>query len=395
MATRTLPQALQRFWGAQQSVDAMLSVRRGFHTLKGDARVTAQGASAELASELEGLAVLSEAGEDIIDYLLGEDYDASRPAPPLPPGAFSLLNETANAIAHRLEARGPLENEPAVLRRLEAMQRKAAALSGTPTGRGESGGQAAGGGGQASGTGACGARAEAGRPRAAADVPGGGGPADAGPAPGLGGADGRRGGRGGAGACAGEAAHAQGRGGADRGRRGGHPADRARRGGPARADRGLPAARRDGRGAAGGARRCARRGGRAAGAARPTAPAEPERSPADHHPADPDRAAAAGHLAERHRRGGAPGRHRRQPRGPTRSGRQPVVAEPAPAAGYPRVWYRVPGTLWVVWCLRRRRPPRVPLGYPQGRRFAKPGCWRSRRRCLDWRRWPHPPACAP
>ena len=132
MATRTLPQALQRFWGAQQSVDLMLTVRRGFHTLKGDARVTAQGASAELSEELEGLAILSEAGEDIIDYLLGEDYDAARPAPPLPPGAFSLLNETANAIAHRLEARGPLENEPAVLRRLEAMQRKAAALSGTP-----------------------------------------------------------------------------------------------------------------------------------------------------------------------------------------------------------------------------------------------------------------------
>ena len=132
MATRTLPQALQRFWGAQQSVDLMLSVRRGFHTLKGDARVTAQGASAELSEELEGLAILSEAGEDIIDYLLGEDYDVGRPAPPLPPGAFSLLNETANAIAHRLEARGPLENEPAVLRRLEAMQRKAAALSGTP-----------------------------------------------------------------------------------------------------------------------------------------------------------------------------------------------------------------------------------------------------------------------
>ena len=132
MATRTLPQALQRFWGAQQSMDLMLTVRRGFHTLKGDARVTAQGASAALSEELEGLAILSEAGEDILDYLLGEDYDAGRPAPPLPPGAFSLLNETANAIAHRLEARGPLENESALLRRLEAMQRKAAALSGTP-----------------------------------------------------------------------------------------------------------------------------------------------------------------------------------------------------------------------------------------------------------------------
>ena len=131
-ATKGLPQALQRLWSAQQSMDAMITVRRGFHTLKGDARVTAQMADPDTAQELEGLAVLSEAAEDIIDYLLGDDYDTARPAPTLPPGAFSLLNEAASAIVARLEARAPLENEAALLRRLEAMQRKAAAQSGTP-----------------------------------------------------------------------------------------------------------------------------------------------------------------------------------------------------------------------------------------------------------------------
>jgi chemosensory pili system protein ChpA (sensor histidine kinase/response regulator) len=131
-ATKTLPQSLKRLWGDQQSMDAMITVRRGFHTLKGDARVTAQSAPPAVAEELEGLAVLSEAAEDIIDYLLGDDYDASQPAPGLPAGAFSLLNEAATAIVSRLEIRSPLANEPALLRRLEGMQRKAAAQSGTP-----------------------------------------------------------------------------------------------------------------------------------------------------------------------------------------------------------------------------------------------------------------------
>lgn len=131
LATKTLPQALQRFWGDQRSIDAMLSVRRGFHTLKGDARVTAQSVSGETADELEGLAVLSEAAEDIVDYLLGDDYDSSQPAPSLPPGAFSLLNETATALARRLEARTVLDNEAALLRRLQAMQRKAAVAAGS------------------------------------------------------------------------------------------------------------------------------------------------------------------------------------------------------------------------------------------------------------------------
>ncbi|MGH2347692.1 MAG: hypothetical protein ACRDG4_20890 [Chloroflexota bacterium] len=131
-ATKTLPQALQHLWGAQQSMDALITVRRGFHTLKGDARVTAQATDPDTAEELEGLAVLSEAAEDIIDYLLGDDYDPTQPAPTLPPGAFSLLNEAATAIVTRLESRAPLKNEASLLRRLEAMQRKAAAQSGAP-----------------------------------------------------------------------------------------------------------------------------------------------------------------------------------------------------------------------------------------------------------------------
>ena len=131
-ATKTLPQSLKYLWSNQQSMDAMITVRRGFHTLKGDARVTAQSAPPAVAEELEGLAVLSEAAEDIIDYLLGDDYDTSQPAPGLPAGAFSLLNEAATAIESRLEIRSPLANEPVLLRRLEGMQRKAAAQSGTP-----------------------------------------------------------------------------------------------------------------------------------------------------------------------------------------------------------------------------------------------------------------------
>ncbi|MDB5077381.1 MAG: hypothetical protein JWO42_3560, partial [Chloroflexi bacterium] len=129
-ATKALPTALQRFWGNQQSMDLLITVRRGFHTIKGDARVTAASAPPDIAVELEGLAVLSEAAEDIIDYLLGDDYDTSQPAPALPAGAFSLMNETASALARRLEIRRPLDNEAALLKRLEQMQRKAAAQSG-------------------------------------------------------------------------------------------------------------------------------------------------------------------------------------------------------------------------------------------------------------------------
>ena len=131
LVSRTLPQALQRFWSEQHSMDALIGVRRGFHTLKGDARVTKTVVAAEIGDELEGLAVLSEAAEDIIDYLLGDDYDTAQPAPALPPGAFSLLNEVATALRQRLDSRTPLPNEPALLRRLEAMQRKAASASGT------------------------------------------------------------------------------------------------------------------------------------------------------------------------------------------------------------------------------------------------------------------------
>ena len=130
LVAKLLPQALQRFWSAQQSMDALLAVRRGFHTLKGDARVTAQTTSPDVSAELETLAVLSEAAEDIVDYLLGDDYDTAQPAPALPPGAFSLLNETVSALAHRLEARAPLTYEADLLHRLKLMHRKAAALSG-------------------------------------------------------------------------------------------------------------------------------------------------------------------------------------------------------------------------------------------------------------------------
>ncbi len=129
-ASKDLPSALQNFWGNQQSMDLMLTVRRGFHTIKGDARMTAVSAPPEVAEELEGLAVLSEAAEDIVDYLLGDDYDPSQPAPPLPPGAFSLMNEVANALVRRLELRRPLDNEVTLLKRLAAMQRKAAAQAG-------------------------------------------------------------------------------------------------------------------------------------------------------------------------------------------------------------------------------------------------------------------------
>ncbi len=129
-ASKELPVALQNFWGNQQSMDCMLTVRRGFHTIKGDARMTEVSAPPEVAEELEGLAVLSEAAEDIIDYLLGDDYDPSQPAPGLPAGAFSLLNEVATAIVRRLEIRRPLDNEVALLKRLGAMQRKAAAQAG-------------------------------------------------------------------------------------------------------------------------------------------------------------------------------------------------------------------------------------------------------------------------
>ena len=129
-AGKDLPAALQNFWGNQQSMDRLLTVRRGFHTIKGDARMTAVSAPPEVAEELEGLAVLSEAAEDIVDYLLGDDYDPSQPAPALPPGAFSLMNEIATAIVRRLEIRRPLDNEVALLKRLAAMQRKAAAQTG-------------------------------------------------------------------------------------------------------------------------------------------------------------------------------------------------------------------------------------------------------------------------
>ena len=74
---KELPAALQNFWSNQQSIDLMLTVRRGFHTIKGDARMTAVSSPPEVREELEGLAVLSEAAEDIIDYLLGDDYNPS------------------------------------------------------------------------------------------------------------------------------------------------------------------------------------------------------------------------------------------------------------------------------------------------------------------------------
>ena len=117
-----IPRALQRYWQNQTSMDALLEVRRAFHTLKGDARVAAQDSG---APDLEGLAVLSEAAEDIIDELLGDDRDRDAQAPALPSGAFGLFSDVQSFLLRRLAARDALPGEEELLDRLLAMQAKA------------------------------------------------------------------------------------------------------------------------------------------------------------------------------------------------------------------------------------------------------------------------------
>jgi len=128
LVSATLPRALQRYWKNQTSMDALLEVRRAFHTLKGDARVTAQDCG---AADLEGLAVLAEAAEDIVDDLLGDAYEGAERAPALPGGAFSLLGETQAFLLKRLDAGTALPAEDALLVRLTAMQATARALRGS------------------------------------------------------------------------------------------------------------------------------------------------------------------------------------------------------------------------------------------------------------------------
>ncbi len=128
LVSTTLPRALQRYWKNQTSMDALLEVRRAFHTLKGDARVTAQDCG---ASDLEGLAVLAEAAEDIVDDLLGDAYEGVERAPALPGGAFSLLGETQAFLLKRLDAGTALPAEDTLLVRLTAMQATARALRGS------------------------------------------------------------------------------------------------------------------------------------------------------------------------------------------------------------------------------------------------------------------------
>ena len=125
LVATTLPRALQLYWKNQASMDALLDLRRAFHTLKGDARVTAQDGG---AADLEGLAVLAEAAEDIVDDLLGDDHDGAERAPALPGGAFGLLGEAQAFLLRRLEARAALPDEDALLGRLAAMQAKSRAL---------------------------------------------------------------------------------------------------------------------------------------------------------------------------------------------------------------------------------------------------------------------------
>jgi chemosensory pili system protein ChpA (sensor histidine kinase/response regulator) len=122
LVTTGIPRALQRYWQNQASMDALLEVRRAFHTLKGDARVAAQDSG---APDLEGLAALSEAAEDIIDELLGEDRDRESQAPALPSGAFGLLSDVQSFLLRRLAAREALTGEEELLDRLLAMQARA------------------------------------------------------------------------------------------------------------------------------------------------------------------------------------------------------------------------------------------------------------------------------
>lgn len=127
----TMPRALQRYWRNQSSSDELLAVRRAFHTLKGDAAVTAHNVEApDEVEELRGLSRVAEAAEDIIDELLGDDHAVAGPAPALPPGAFGLLNETQAYLLARLDARAALPGESDLLARLEAMQSRARALAG-------------------------------------------------------------------------------------------------------------------------------------------------------------------------------------------------------------------------------------------------------------------------
>ncbi len=129
LAAATLPRALHRYWKDSSSIDALLEVRRGFHTLKGDARVTAQESG---APDLEGLAILAEAAEDIVDELLGDDREGrdSRDTvvPALPAGAFGLLGESQAALLKRLDTRAPLPDEGRLLERLLAMQARSRAV---------------------------------------------------------------------------------------------------------------------------------------------------------------------------------------------------------------------------------------------------------------------------
>ncbi len=127
LVAATLPRALQRYWKNQASMGTLLEVRRAFHTLKGDARVTAQDCG---AADLEGLAVLAEAAEDIVDDLLGDAYEGVERAPALPGGAFSLLGEAQAFLLKRLDAGAALPAEDALLVRLTAMQATARALRG-------------------------------------------------------------------------------------------------------------------------------------------------------------------------------------------------------------------------------------------------------------------------
>ena len=133
LAATTIPRALQRYWKDQSSIDALLEVRRGFHTLKGDARVTAQESG---APDLEGLAILAETAEDIVDELLGDDREGrDTPIPALPGGAFGLLGEAQAALLKRLDTRAPLPDEGRLLERLLAMQARSRAVgAGAPVG---------------------------------------------------------------------------------------------------------------------------------------------------------------------------------------------------------------------------------------------------------------------
>jgi chemosensory pili system protein ChpA (sensor histidine kinase/response regulator) len=126
MARNALPKALLRLWRAQDSLEALMEVRNGFHGIKSDARAVVGKTTPERAQVLQTMATLAEAAEDTIDVLLGGAPDPAGAMPALPAGAFSLLNETVIELEHWLEAGTPPPEESRLLQRLEAMQRKSA-----------------------------------------------------------------------------------------------------------------------------------------------------------------------------------------------------------------------------------------------------------------------------